>query len=256
MYLIILIITTPCTIDMAKRKGYFANLKNLIEEMYNGEGVTLIAHSMGGLMSLYFLNHVVDQGWKDKYIRAYVPIAVPYGEGAVPVIETLFTGKLGFIDLPSQAEEYMQKLITSFESAYWLFARPDVFGDHVVVETPSKQYTANDYHQLFTDSDYPIGWSKYKPTLEINAKLQDPKVPTYCLYGTNLPTPQKLIFDDNFSTSAYDIVNGDGDGSVNRISLDVRTRWTDNVCTFHGAEHLEILKEEHPLKTIESINCQ
>ena len=35
------------------------------------EPVALIAHSMGGPTSLYFLTKYVNQAWKDKYIRYY-----------------------------------------------------------------------------------------------------------------------------------------------------------------------------------------
>ena len=65
-------------LDSLATRGYFDNLKRLAEEMYNennGTPVALIVHSMGGPMSLYFLNEVVTQEWKDKYIKVYIPLS-------------------------------------------------------------------------------------------------------------------------------------------------------------------------------------
>ncbi|XP_050407578.1 phospholipase A2 group XV-like isoform X2 [Patella vulgata] len=60
---------------------YFIRLKNLIEDTYimnNNTPVVLLAHSLGGCVSLYFLNNQ-SQSWKDKYISKYVTVSVPWG---------------------------------------------------------------------------------------------------------------------------------------------------------------------------------
>lgn len=59
-------------------RGYFIALKQLIQTMYKENGntkVTLVVHSMGGPVSLHFLTKVVDQQWKDTYIRSYITLA-------------------------------------------------------------------------------------------------------------------------------------------------------------------------------------
>ena len=61
-----------------KQRGYYANLKQLVETMYeqnNNTKVTLVVHSMGGPVSLYFLANMVNQQWKDQYIHSYVTLA-------------------------------------------------------------------------------------------------------------------------------------------------------------------------------------
>jgi lysophospholipase-3 len=67
---------------------YFTALKGLIEETYTLNGntkVVMIAHSMGNIVFLYFLNHM-DQSWKDKYIRSYISLAGPWGGAAKTVL--------------------------------------------------------------------------------------------------------------------------------------------------------------------------
>ena len=247
-------------IGTARRLGYFDKLKSLIEDMYNGVGVTMVAHSMGGLMSLYFLNEVVTQEWKDKYIKAYVPIAVPYG-GAVLALEALLSGSLklaGFkITLPPVVD-----LSRSFESVHWLLPNPNVFNDFVIVETPSNsKYTAQHYREIFTYRNLPTEWSKYQGLLKTTAmNLNSPNITTYCLYGTGESTTEKLVYSERrklfFKRYTHlETVKGDGDGTVNRKSLDVCTRWTDNVCTWNGSnsDHKGIIKSRLTFKTIESI---
>ena len=239
---------------MAQRLGYFSKLKKLIEDMYNGVGVTMVAHSMGGPMSLYFLNEVVTQEWKDKYIKAYIPIGAPYG-GAVEIMKTWLTGKFG-VDLTDDIEEFLSDIIRTFESIYWLFPRPDVFGSsNVVVQTPARSYTTQDYQQFFRDANHQIGWNMYQPTLNINKDLKNPNVPMYCLYGTGVKTHEKLKLDNKLSSDSVSVINGEGDGSVNRKSLEVCKRWTQNVCTTAGASggHVKIVKSSATFKTIESI---
>ena len=56
-------------------------MKKLVKETYAANGnrrVTIIGHSLGGLYSLYFLNHQ-SQRWKDKYISYYIPMGTPFG---------------------------------------------------------------------------------------------------------------------------------------------------------------------------------
>ncbi len=76
----------------------------MIEEMANKAGgpVVLIAHSMGNMYTLYFLNQQ-PQAWKDRYIKAFVSLGPPWaGVGkTLRVMATgmgqMFCGKFFFI---------------------------------------------------------------------------------------------------------------------------------------------------------------
>ena len=214
-------------------------------------------------MSLYFLNEVVTQEWKDKYIKAYVPIAVPYG-GTVPALAALLSGSVEFADfkIPFFLRYHVADLTRSFESTYWLLPNPKVFNDSVIVETPSNsRYTAKHYREIFTYKNLPTEWSKYQGLLKTTAiNLGNPNVPTYCLYGTGVPTTEKLVYSECWRLfiipyTHLEMVKGDGDGKVNRKSLDVCARWTNKVCTWNGSDsdHVAIIMSNLTLKTIESI---
>ena len=70
---------------MLIERGYFAALKELIERMYRENDdtkITLIVASQGGPVSLYFLNNLVTQEWKDTYIGMYLPMAAAFAAGS------------------------------------------------------------------------------------------------------------------------------------------------------------------------------
>ena len=71
--------------EMLTERGYFAALKQLVEQMYEENSYTkvvLFVTSQGGPVSLYFLTKIVSQAWKDTYIDTYIPVAAAFTGGS------------------------------------------------------------------------------------------------------------------------------------------------------------------------------
>jgi lysophospholipase-3 len=238
--------------DSLERRGYFDRLRNLTEEMYgdSGEPVAMVAHSMGGPMSLYFFNQVVNTGWKEKYIRAYIPLSGAFA-GASGALVNVASDALpsGFVTLGLQR---------SFEGMYWLMPRPDTYNGVNLIETPSGKYTASDYETIFTKlAKYPLGWTKYKPTASISTDFSFPGVPTYCFVGSDVPTPLMYKFKSDDLSEQPIVVNGEGDGTVNKVSLDVCLRWSSSSIfhyrPFSGVTHGQMVRNESVLEAVANV---
>ena len=167
-----------------------AGIKQLIQTMFDQNGntrVTLVVHSMGGPVSLYFLTRIVNQEWKDAYIHSYIPLAGAWSGGNA-IISNLLSGPpetSGFFEMHVGSLE-LRSLYRTFPSLYLLLARESVWNDTVLVVTPIQNYTARDFEQLFAEAGYPQGYIQFS---EIDMEFPTPNVSTYCFYGLGVPTP-------------------------------------------------------------------
>lgn len=125
-------------------------MKQLVEETYeNGDQqrVTLIVHSMGGPMTLVFLQKQ-DQKWKDKYIEQVVSLAGAWAGSAKAIKVFAIGDDLGSFALSGSTLRAEQ--ITS-PSLAWLMPSPHFWkADEVLVSTPTKQYTMSNISEFFT----------------------------------------------------------------------------------------------------------
>ena len=251
------------TLESHTMRGYYTRLKLLVEEMYNdtGSAVALVVHSLGGPMSLYFLNSkLVTQEWKDKYIKVYIPLSGAFA-GASEALEAVVSGNLALkfvLNHQPKTAAFNVQIHRSFESLYWLMPRAEAYGDQVLVETPSANYTAGDYQQMFTTfANYPLGWTKYMPTSTINEGNPFPGVPTHCFYGSDVPTPLTFVYSSNDPTQAPEVIWGSGDGTANKASLEVCLMWANNTGfqsrAFPGVEHVNMVKNTEVLNAIAEI---
>ena len=92
----------------------------LVETMYqdSNERVTIIVHTMGGPVSLYFLTTVVSQKWKDQYIYAYIPLSPAYA-GAFGTLEAVLFGNHVIKNIAGGQSSMDQTMICKFSLATW-----------------------------------------------------------------------------------------------------------------------------------------
>lgn len=252
--------------------GYYSNVKALIQQMYKDGGnkkVTLVAHSMGGPVTLYFLNNVVTQAWKDTYINAFVALSGAWsgGNAAVKaeisgeVLDALSSATVRDIcDFPDDIALIFRSASRTFPSTAVLLPKPSVWGNKVLVTTPKRTYTANDYQALFSDMGYPRGFDIYSGVSAINAGFPPPKVPTYCFYGTKVDTPESFVYGSGFpDSSPTQVIKGDGDGVVNLRSAEVCLKWKTRQqqpfgsSAFPGVDHVKMVMDSDVLRAVDRV---
>ena len=261
-----------------QRRGYYDNVKGLIETMYRENGnrrVTIAAHSMGAPIMLHFLTQsgVVTQEWKDQFIGNFIPIAGAWS-GGNEALQFEISGLTAVNRGPGDMFNYFFRpqdsisdpftpILRSFQSIHFLLPRPSVWGDTVLVTTPVRSYTASDYQQLFSDIGLTDGFAMYQGIENINRDFPSPNVPTHCFYGVGIDTPRSFRYTSSFPEGADkdpQVMMGDGDGAVNLLSSEVCLRWANNnggrpfrSMTFDEAEHMAIVNDEDVLREIGKI---
>ncbi|XP_020311708.2 lysosomal phospholipase A and acyltransferase isoform X2 [Oncorhynchus kisutch] len=229
-----------------ENKAYFLRLQHMIEEMaVKARGpVVLIAHSMGNMYTLYFLNHQ-PQAWKDRYIKAFVSLGAPWA-GVAKTLRVVASGDNNRIPVISSLEIRSQQ--RSAVSTTWLFPYAHSWpADKVLIQTPTTNYTVKDYQRFFKDIDFEDGWEMRQDTEPLVSALEPPGVAIHCLYGSGVPTAEGFLYTI-FPDTDPTLILGDGDGTVNLLSATQCKRWighqTQPVHMFEleGNEHVAMLR--------------
>lgn len=239
-------------------QDYFHDLTDLIEIAYTEnyeQKAVLICHSMGCLNSLYFLNSK-PQAWKDKYIKSMISLSGVWA-GSVKAMKAFASGdNFGVVVIPSLA---LRKDIRTFPSLAYLLPSQEVWpSDAILLKNRNKNYTVRDYKQFFDDIKYPIGYEMWKDVSNLTSIKTAPGVEVHCLHGHKVTTMDKLEYlSGEFpDTARLRIGHGDGDGTVNRISLEVCASWKDKQTEpihheqFPNIDHMAILSDRKVMQYI------
>ena len=245
-------------------------MQGVIEEMYeqnNQTKVTIVVHSMGGPVSLYFLNNIVDQAWKDRYIHAYIPLSGAWDGGAL-ALQMLISGlsldgeSANFI-ISSEFWTELRDLLRTFQSSFWLLPSSDSMGSQLVIaQVGSDTYTTTQYNALFQRAGIVEGFTKYTNAKAINSGWIAPNVPTHCFYGLfpdKNNTPESFIYaTEGFPNSNPTLTRmGLGDTLVNVQISEICLRWMSQSANFTSrtfeTAHLPMVSDTDVLAAIAEI---
>jgi lysophospholipase-3 len=176
----------------------------LIEKTYHQNGDTpvhLIGHSNGPLYTQFLLTHTT-QAWKDKFIHGFTPFAGNWpGQGLFyPVYFTgLNVADFGFPTDPANAAS-SALMYQSHPSSYMSSSDPAIFhNQEVVVRTPGRDYTPQDYPDLFQDAGLTLSQelaAYYIGFVEFADPAHFPNVDIYAEKGSGIETAVGLELPD------------------------------------------------------------
>ncbi|XP_076178167.1 lysosomal phospholipase A and acyltransferase isoform X2 [Ptiloglossa arizonensis] len=174
-----------------ENEEFFNKLKELVEETYNENKqvpVTLLAHSMGGPMSLIFLQRQT-QKWKDKYINCFITLAAVWG-GSIKALKVFAIGDdLGAYLLHETTLKNEQ--ITS-PSLGWLLPSSLFWKEtEVLVESQHKNYSLSNLRDYLIDINVPNAWEFRKDNEKYQLNFASPGVEVHCLYGSAIDTVER-----------------------------------------------------------------
>ncbi|XWS24090.1 hypothetical protein CRYUN_Cryun28dG0071100 [Craigia yunnanensis] len=247
---------------------FLQDLKDLIEKASTSNGgkpVILLSHSLGGLYVLQLLNRS-SPSWRQRFIKHFVALSAPWG-GTVQEMLTFASGSS--FGLPLVDPLLVRGEQRSSESNLWLMPSPKLFGPgKVLVITPNEAYSAHDIPHFLNDIGFPEGVIPYKSRiLPLTEALTAPNVSVTCIIGTGLKTPETLFYGKAGFDEQPEVVYGDGDGTVNLVSLlALESLWADEksqplkVIRISGISHTSILEDnvalDEVIGEISSINSQ
>uniref|UniRef100_A0A5K3EWW6 Group XV phospholipase A2 n=1 Tax=Mesocestoides corti TaxID=53468 RepID=A0A5K3EWW6_MESCO len=138
-----------------ENEDFNPKMKLLVEETFRNGGnqrVVLLAHSLGTLYALNFLNNQTTS-WKQRYIKALVAASGPLG-GSVKALKIQASGDNFGIYFGNPL--WYREVQRSMPSLAFLLPDPRIWpDDEIVIFTPTKNYTVHDYKEFFYDIGYP-----------------------------------------------------------------------------------------------------
>jgi len=230
-------------------------LKGLIEEtaQATGKRVSLISHSLGGLQTLYLLSKQTQE-WKDQFIEKWISLSGSWG-GVAWTWRLFASGEsLGLPVDPLLLREEQR----SYETSFWMLPVPRWFGDQVILSTPKRNYTTQDYDAFFNDIGYSAGKKLLRRVEALTGAAEAPGVNVVCMYSLGLDTPASFTYGkDGFDMQPI-TKNSDGDGMVTASSLGLCDRWETAQLSSHSAKvirfskvsHARMLEDDNVLKAV------
>eukprot|EP00511_Aplanochytrium_stocchinoi_P000413 CAMPEP_0204823072 /NCGR_PEP_ID=MMETSP1346-20131115/1220_1 /ASSEMBLY_ACC=CAM_ASM_000771 /TAXON_ID=215587 /ORGANISM="Aplanochytrium stocchinoi, Strain GSBS06" /LENGTH=413 /DNA_ID=CAMNT_0051949605 /DNA_START=138 /DNA_END=1379 /DNA_ORIENTATION=+ len=225
----------------------------LIEKLSSdaNKPVALVSHSMGSLMTLFLLKSK-NKAWKETFVHSWTAFGGVFA-GAASESRLFASGdNEGIIFVKSSSLVDEQR---TYETNAWMWPNRNFWQkDHVLVQTPFKNYTVTDTKTFFEDIGFKQGHKMVESTRRLVSNLPAPEVDVYLMLGDQVKTPSTYIYSqgDEKSWFKYDpkIVYGNGDGVVNKVSLHAADKWKNEQKqqfiskTFEGIEHTKLVQHQ------------
>ena len=124
------------------------------------------------------------------------------------------------------------------------------------MKTSNRSYTVRQYDDLFKDMGYPLASKIYAKTPQAWSE-EPPNIKMFCFHGSGKNTPGVLNYREGyFPDYTPDIVNDDGDGTVNLRSLQACQLWRSKQKqpiiyeVFSDGEHNGVLGDARMIRSI------
>eukprot|EP00002_Diphylleia_rotans_P003734 TRINITY_DN12618_c0_g1_i1.p1 TRINITY_DN12618_c0_g1~~TRINITY_DN12618_c0_g1_i1.p1 ORF type:complete len:454 (-),score=80.52 TRINITY_DN12618_c0_g1_i1:48-1409(-) len=224
--------------------GYFDRVARLIEDTYIANGrskVVLVGHSMGTLMSYYFLL-TRTQEWKDTYIKSHLAIT-PLYLGAALSVRLLVSG----VSPSPVFQEISRDISRGWGSAHWFLPTPS-YNNIDFVKNPSRTYNSTQFGELFRDLGIPEVSTSHQNTLAVTGRMASPGVPLYCYVAVGVPTPFQFEYSTTTMTEKPTVTYVDGDGLVTAESARSCSNLNPTSIKEYETNHLFIVYQDEPIQ--------
>ena len=248
----------------ANGTSFYDRLRSLVEEtvsMNEGRRVVLVSHSMGGPVTLAFLQRQSSE-WKSQYIRGFIPLAPPFA-GAVSTLKAVISGDT--LGVPIVSHSLFHPIQSTCASGPWLLPQPKLWNDEILVKSSGSSFAADAYADMLSR----LGLTQALDLIEDGVNgiaLRDftpPGVPVHVLRGTGVATDAAYTYSDTFQngkvpsapTISYEY---GGDGTVNDRSLGRAQEWIDNgepanITSFQNRSHFGMLMDNEVIGFLENL---
>jgi hypothetical protein len=126
------------------------------------------------------------------------------------------------------------------------------YRDRVVIETPSRRFTAADMPEVLAIAGATpmLAWFNQPELYNATWALQSPGVDTFCLYGCNVSTLVAYQYEDDHMRSRPHERMGDGDGGQDLLTNSACLQWASQLPPQHtfqshafaGVEHSDMIR--------------
>lgn len=96
---------------------------------------------------------------------------------------------------------------------------------------------------------------EYRKTIRPN--IQFPRVNTTCIHGVGVSTPSRIEYQADDLDGKFELINGDGDGTVNSESLSFCQKWsktrdhfTFSYITLFGSKHDDVVRDKSTVRKV------